>query len=267
MSELNIGFIGGGNMAFAIAEGLTSSGKSHKKNIKICEISTERMEFLRSKGYFVSDQLNSLADCEIVFLAVKPAQASKVLKEFSALTASSSIVSIVAGLSTKKLSECTSCGVIRIMPNTPTLVNEGMFVISEDFTASDTVLCTVTDLLSSIGKVSMSAPNLMDAVTAISGSGPAYVFMFIDAMINAGVRLGLTRDQATELTLQTVKGATEMVSRSDRSPSDLKDMVCSPAGTTIEAVYELEKGGFNALIMEAIKKCEEKSKALSGENK
>ena len=265
MSNIKIGFIGGGSMAYAIAEGLTASNKVIKNDIKICEISPDRREYLNSQEYVTTVNISELSECEIVFLAVKPIHAINVIKEFSQYnTEKCNIISIVAGLSTQKLCENTNCGVIRIMPNTPTLVGEGMFAISNDYTASSDVLDTVTDMLSAIGLVSIVPSRLMDAVTAISGSGPAYVFMFIDAMINAGVRIGLTRAQATELTLQTIKGATEMAKQSDLSPSDLKDMVCSPGGTTIEAVYTLEKGGFNALIMDAIKKCEEKSRALSG---
>lgn len=265
MSSLKVGFIGGGNMAYAIAEGLSASNKVEKNNIIICEISIERRDFLASQKYNVTSNIGELTDCDLVFLAVKPIHALNAVKDFSQYnTNKCTIVSIVAGLSTQKLCNNTSCGIIRIMPNTPTLVGEGMFAISDDYIASEEALIAVKDMLGSIGKVSLVPAHLMDAVTAISGSGPAYVFMFIDAMINAGVRIGLTRAQATELTLQTVKGATEMVQQSDLSPSDLKDMVCSPAGTTIEAVYTLEKGGFNALIMEAIKKCEEKSRSLSG---
>ncbi len=262
-TDITIGFIGGGNMAFAIAAGLVAKKSVNISNVTICEISQSRREFLIANGFNVVDNINDLPDTDLTFLAVKPANAVQALNEYSSVDRKTTIISIVAGLTTGKLAQHTCCDLIRIMPNTPTLVGKGMFAISDDFTANQDTVETVQNLLYKIGEVCIVPARLMDAVTAISGSGPAYVFMFIDAMINAGVRLGLTRDQSTQLTLQTILGSAEMVKSSERSPSDLKDMVCSPAGTTIEAVYALEKGGFNALIMEAIKKCEEKSKQLS----
>ena len=267
MKNIKIGFIGGGNMAFAIANGLISTNNIDISNITICEISQSRRDFLVSKGFNVVESVDQLNNNDFVFLAVKPAYALDVLAQYSAgNNNTSAVISIVAGITTTTLSKYTKHNLIRIMPNTPTLVGKGMFAISDDYTATAEQFETVKGLLAGIGEVCIVSSNLMDAATAVSGSGPAYVFMFIDAMIGAGVRLGLTRDQATTLTLQTVIGAAEMVATSDKSPSDLKDMVCSPAGTTIEAVYALEKGGFNALIMEAIKKCEEKSRQLSGNN-
>lgn len=268
MKNIKIGFIGGGNMAYAIASGLISTNYVDIRNITICEISQPRREYLISQGFSVVESIDQLKSNDFVFLAVKPAYALGVLEQYSACNNSTNaIISIVAGITTSTLSQHTKCKIIRIMPNTPTLVGKGMFAISDDYTVTVENFETVKELLSCIGKVCVVPSHLMDAATAVSGSGPAYVFMFIDAMISAGVRLGLTRDQAAMLTLQTVIGSAEMVSKGNKSPSDLKDMVCSPAGTTIEAVYALEKGGFNALIMDAIKKCEEKSRQLSGNNK
>lgn len=266
MNSCRISFIGGGNMALAIAQGLINAGKTTADSISIYEISPQRREFLREKGFNAVETPGELDESYITFLAVKPAHAKTAAEQYCRSDARcSAVVSIVAGLSTKSICGMFdgNTGVIRIMPNTPTLVGMGMFAISDDYTAANDAVDFVKDILSGIGEVTTVSSSLMDAVTAVSGSGPAYVFMFIDAMASAGVRLGLSRKQAMELTLQTIAGSVEMVRQTGTSPSDLKDMVCSPAGTTIEAVYALEQGAFSAVIMDAIYKCAQKSKELS----
>ncbi|UKI20007.1 MAG: pyrroline-5-carboxylate reductase [Oscillospiraceae bacterium] len=266
MKNEKISFIGGGNMALAIASGLVQCGRVKSSDITIYEISKERREKLIGLGFNAVANAAMLGQSRITFLAVKPAHAKEALEQYAqSVCTCDSCVSIIAGISAKEISRMLldKFKVIRIMPNTPTLVGMGMFAVSDDYTASRDTVDFVIGLLGCIGSVTEVPARLMDAVTAVSGSGPAYVFMFIDAMINAGVRAGLSREQASALTLQTVIGSANMVKQTGKSPSDLKDMVCSPAGTTIEAVYALEKNGFSAAIMEAVKKCEEKSREMS----
>lgn len=265
MNDEYIGFIGGGNMALATAQGLVSSQAVAKDRILIYEVLPQRKEYLCAEGFVATEDIQALTKCTYVFLAVKPKHAAVALAQFQPVAHQScTLISFVTGLSTNSiLTAIPSISTIRVMPNTPALVRQGMFAMADDYTASSAALKRVQALLSTVGDVTVVPTSLMDAVTAVSGSGPAYVFMFIDAMAAAGVKLGLTREQAMQLTLQTVIGAAEMVKQTGDSPANLKDKVCSPAGTTIEAVYTLEKGGFSGLVMQAMVDCERKSKELS----
>jgi pyrroline-5-carboxylate reductase len=148
------------------------------------------------------------------------------------------------------------------MPNTPAMVGEGVFAVSTLHTLSKEMLQLTSDLLSLLGRVYMIDEADFAAVTGVSGSGPAYAFVMIEAMADAGVRMGLTRQTAYELAAQTLVGAGRMVLESAQNPAALKDAVCSPGGTTIEAIYQLEKGGFRAAIMDAVSECAKKAKTL-----
>ena len=201
----------------------------------------------------------------IVVLAVKPDQVAGVLAELrGGFTKQHLLISIAAGVTLAKLEAALPAGarVIRVMPNTPALVGESAraFALGKSATAADGELAK--KLLSAVGVAFQVKESLLDAVTGLSGSGPAYVYMFIDALSDGGVASGLPRDIATKLAAQTVLGAAKMVLETGQHPGALKDQVTSPGGTTIEGLHELEKGKLRAAVMSAVRAATEKSKKL-----
>ena len=175
------------------------------------------------------------------------------------------MVSIAAGWSADRLKAVIGADkkVLRLMPNTPLMVGEGMTVFEVPHSVSDDEYAFIENIFSSIGLVEQAPEKLMDAVTAVSGSGPAYVFLFIEALADAGVLCGLPRAQALKLASQTVLGAAKMVLETGSHPGALKDTVCSPGGTTIEAVKSLENDGLRAAVINAAEKCAIKSRSMS----
>jgi pyrroline-5-carboxylate reductase len=213
---------------------------------------------------------------DIVFLAIKPSQIQAVTKEIAQELSEKILVSIAAGVTLAALQQYTSLlptgfvditAIIRLMPNLPTTVGQGMIALSAlDASQNQThrdAIELVKELLKEAGKVEEVDEYLMDCVTAISGSGPAYAFMFIEALADAAVRMGMSRTQAYTYAAQTLKGAASLVLESGRHPGDLKDAVCSSAGTTIEAVRVLEKRGFRAAVIEAADAAYRKSMELA----
>ncbi|MDR1747664.1 MAG: pyrroline-5-carboxylate reductase [Spirochaetaceae bacterium] len=202
------------------------------------------------------------ADC--IFLAVKPAHIGPVLGELGEDSRNKLFVSMAAGVTLGALADAAAenTKLIRIMPNVPVLVGEGMIGISPGPGISAEELVAVRELLAAAGLTEVVPETLMDGVTAVSGSGPAYGFIFIEALADAAVRFGIPREQAVRYAAQTLKGAAAMVLETGRNPGELKDSVCSPAGTTIEAVYALERGGFRAAVMEAAEAAWIRSKEL-----
>lgn len=265
--EYKIGFIGAGNMAGALINGIITAGIALPKNIFVSDVDKNKLSILSKKGINVSaDNINTIKQCDYIILAVKPNMLDKILNEISAyLSQNTVVISIAAGWSTARLQNGLpkAAKVVRIMPNTPALVGKAMSVISNDHNLDDKELEFVVKLFNALGETAFAGPEQMDAVTAISGSGPAYVFMFIEALADAGVQQGLSRELSLKLAAQTVLGSAEMVISTSEHPSVLCDRVCSPGGTTIEAVFELQKGNFYATIMSAVEKCALKSKALS----
>ena len=259
---MKIGFIGGGNMAGAIANGVISSGLCKKQEICICDINEESLkkydkELVKSKEN--KDALKS----DYIVLAVKPFILSKVLEELASCEIDGKVfISIAAGISVDEMKQILgkNAKVVRVMPNTPAQVGEGMTVIAKpDACVDEKELLDVVKIFSAVGKTEIMPESMLNVVTGVSGSSPAYVFMLIEAMADAGVSGGLSRDAAYKLSAQAVLGSAKMVLETGKHPGELKDMVCSPKGTTIEAVAELEKRGFRAAIIEAIKKCNDKA--------
>ena len=207
-------------------------------------------------GTACSSNADAVKESDVVFVAVKPNVIESVLGEISSLLADKIVVSMAAGVSLEKLklfANNASVKMIRIMPNIPAIYKEGMTALCAEEEISDDDVKIVTELLSSSGKVERVSEKLMDGVTAISGSGPAYGFMFIEALADAAVKFGIPRKQAYVYAAQTLKGAATMALEDERSISELKDAVCSPAGTTIDAVVALEANGFrNAVIQGAV---------------
>ncbi|MGE5473132.1 MAG: pyrroline-5-carboxylate reductase [Ignavibacteriales bacterium] len=271
MPNKRIGIIGCGNMGGALVKGIIKSGEVDAESILVLDEEHKKAETLSKKyGVIARARLNDvLRFADYVILAVKPSIVPEVLKKMKKDELRDTvIISIAAGVtieSIEKVLEC-ECKVARVMPNTPALIKESMSAICYNKNINDKEMTSIKKIFEYIGRVIEVNENQMNAVTALSGSGPAYVFMFIEAMADAGVRMGLKRDIAYELSAQTVLGSAKMVMETGKHPGELKDMVCSPAGTTIEAVYQLEKRGFRGTVMKAIGEAFEKAEEMSEED-
>lgn len=266
---MKIGFIGGGNMAGAIACGVISAGLCKKSEIYICDKNSIVLEKYDDEIH-VSENNQEALSGDYIILAVKPSILPCVLKELARVGRSKIenkvFISIAAGVSVNTIKSYLgeNAKVVRVMPNTPALVLEGMSVLAQcDHCVSQSEFEEVVSIFSSVGRVEILDEKMINTVTGISGSSPAYVYMLIEAMADAGVRDGLSRDVAYRLAAQSVLGASKMVLESGKHPGELKDMVCSPKGTTIEAVAELEKCGFRSAVISAICKCNEKANSLA----
>lgn len=264
---MKLGVIGAGNMGGAIIRGCVAAGMD-PQDITVKGHHPEKMEVMKSEiGIKISDDAGRLAaDSDAVMIAVKPKDTDKVLTEITPfLKQDTIIISIVAGKSIDDINKVcggTARKIVRVMPNTPSMIGEGMSALCRSEAVSDEEYRAVEEIFAGIGRVSEVAELMMDAVTGLSGSGPAYVYMFIEALADGAVLSGMPRAQAYEFAAQTVAGAAKMVLETGRHPGGLKDDVCSPAGTTIEAVRALEKGGFRSLVMEAVIASAEKSQNM-----
>ena len=252
-----IGFIGAGNMAEALIKGILKAGLYSPKNILLSDINQDRLLDLQKKygAQAAKNNMDLVTQSDIIIFAVKPQIIAPVLKEIAPeINKHKLLISIAAGI---KLSLFKTHGgedirIIRVMPNTPALVLKGITAICSDGAAQDDIEKT-KHIFSSIGSVVIIKENLMDVTTGLSGSGPAYVAMIIEALTDGGVLMGLPREISQELALQTVSGTSHLLMESKKHPALLKDMVSSPGGTTIQGIYALEKGGLRASLMEAIK--------------
>ncbi len=265
-SKLSIGFLGAGKMATALAKGFIRAGLVAPKDVIASDVSEAACAaFAKETGAKTTAFNPDVAKfANVLVLAVKPHQVTEALAEIrDALTEKHLIISIAAGVTIAKLETCLDdARVIRVMPNTPALVNSSAtgFALGKAATPADAEL--VTKLFSSVGVAFQVKEALLDAVTGLSGSGPAYVYLFIEALSDGGVAAGLPRDIATKLAAQTVLGAAQMVLETGQHPGALKDMVTSPGGTTIEGVHELEKGKLRGTVMSAVRAAADKSKKL-----
>jgi pyrroline-5-carboxylate reductase len=272
LSKKRIGFLGGGNMAEAIVKGLVASKSVASKNILIADVSPQRLNFLR-KEYKVETASNNRDVAEksdIVILAVKPQIMDKVLEEMRDIDLGKKLlISVAAGYSIlaiesilKRDQEKKKVRVIRTMPNTPALVLEGATAITPGTDADKNDLKVAHFLFSSVGKTVDVAEKQIDAVTGLSGSGPAYIFMIIEALADGGVKMGLSRDVANTLSIQTVLGAAKLAQQSGLHPGELKDRVASPGGTTIAGIHALENGAMRATLMDAVEAAAIRSEEL-----
>ena len=268
MNISKIAFIGGGNMAETIMRGLLREDV----NVAICvaEISPKRRDELTSQFpqvLVVGDAAEAALWGGVVILAIKPQQAEGVLDLLEKIiTPEKLVISIMAGIPTSKIEAnlAPGCRVIRAMPNTPALIGAGATALCQGRKASADDLDLSLKIFALIGTAVAVEEKLMDAVTGLSGSGPAYVFTFIEALSDAGVKNGLPRDVATKLAAQTVLGAARMVVETGEHPALLKEKVTSPGGTTIAALHALESGSFRGVIMDAVDAACLKSKELAG---
>lgn len=264
---MKIGFIGCGNMASAMIGGILRKGIFQKEEIIVSNLTEEGRSRSREKlGVVVTaDNSEVVKNASLIVLAVKPQFYEEVLAEVRAfLTPEHMIVGIAPGKTLAWLEEkCEQpLAVARLMPNTPALVGEGMTGVCANERVTKEMLeqlCTITD---SFGRTELVPERLMDVVSAVSGSSPAYVFMFIEAMADAAVAQGMARKQAYSFAAQAVLGAAKLVLETGKHPGELKDMVCSPAGTTIEGVRALERAGMRSAVYEALQACADKGKRL-----
>ncbi len=267
MASEKVVFIGGGQMAQALAGGAIAAELLHSNDISFVEPNGEQVKVLQAvfPGCAVFNAMqDALHQADLVILSVKP----HVLKEISdqlsqLLEARHLVVSIAAGVSLETLQSILKTGrVVRVMPNTPALVGAGASAISADAQIDDSDISRVQTLLEAVGTVVRVPDSLMHAVTGLSGSGPAYIYVMIEALSDGGVAQGLPREVATRLAAQTVLGAAKMVLDSGKHPGQLKDQVTSPGGTTIAAIRTLEKAGVRSAFIEAVASASERSSQL-----
>lgn len=263
---MKLGFIGCGNMATAILGGILKKGLLQPEEIIVSALHQETLD-KAAASYGIHTTLDNCeaARAEIVFLAVKPQFYETVIREIrDVVTASQLIVSIAPGKSIQTITQWFQKPIklIRTMPNTPAMVGEGVTAVCPADTVTKAELQIIVSLLSACGTAEVMTEPMVDAVVSVSGSSPAYVFMLIEAMADGAVRDGIPRPQAYRLAAQAVLGSAKMVLESGRHPAKLKDMVCSPAGTTIEAVAALEKYGFRSAVLEAMKACTDKTRSM-----
>ena len=265
--SMKLGFIGTGNMAGAIMGGIIKNEIFRPEEIIGADISPAGRDRVKETyGICVTDDNREAAEkAEVLILSVKPQYYAETIAEIrDSVSDDQLIITIAPGKTLAWLEEQfgKAVKIVRTMPNTPALVGEGMTAACVNQYVTDEEKEYALKILSSFGKVEIVAEHLIDAVVAVSGSSPAYVFMLIEAMADAAVSGGIPRNQAYKFAAQAVLGSAKMVLETGRHPGELKDMVCSPAGTTIESVRVLEEKGFRSAVIEAMKKCEEISKSL-----
>ncbi|MFM1768619.1 MAG: Pyrroline-5-carboxylate reductase [Verrucomicrobiota bacterium] len=266
-SGLKIGFLGAGKMATALARGFVSAGLAKPADLLASDPSeAARHSFAQETGAQAGqDNLAVVRACSILILAVKPDQVAAVLEGIRpAFTPEHLLVSIAAGVPLARLEKSlpAPARVVRVMPNTPALVgaSASAYALGPDTRPADGAL--VERLLSSVGLALAVKESYLDAVTGLSGSGPAYAFLILEALSDGGVAAGLPRDTATRLAAQTLLGSAKLVLETGLHPGALKDMVTSPGGTTIEGLHELERAGVRGALMNAVRAATDKSRRL-----
>jgi len=268
LSHKKIAVIGAGNMGRALIGGMLNAKLTSPKNITASRRNEEAVKELRKRWgiHAVTDNKKAAAGADIVILAVKPQLAQAVLGEIAPVIQKNQIiVSIMAGLTTaaivKKLKK--PCPVVRAMPNTPCLVDAGATAIAAGTHAGEKDLALAESIFKSVGKVVTLPESALDAVTGLSGSGPVYIFMVIEAMIDGGVKMGIPRPIAAQLAAQTVFGAAKLVIETGKHPAILKDEVTTPGGCAINAIHILEAKGLRSVLIDAIVTATQRSQELS----
>ncbi|NLL68336.1 MAG: pyrroline-5-carboxylate reductase [Clostridiaceae bacterium] len=275
-----VGFIGVGNMGGALVRSIAEYNKDASKNnlmdepqFSLCAFDTNSTllkKLTNELGILEEPSAASLvSNCDIIVLAIKPQYCRPVLEEIKqVLTPDKIIVSIIVGLPIQYFKSVlgSQARVVRTMPNTPALVGEGMTLVSWNDSINNDEKKAIINLFSCSGKVEELEESLMSEVTALTGSSPAYVFILIEAMADAAVKSGIQRSMAYRLAAQAVLGSAKMVLETEKHPAELKDMVCSPAGTTIDAVATLEQEGFRNAIIKAMDECTKKAREIGSKN-
>lgn len=264
---MKLGIIGFGNMAEAILGGILSSGFIAKEDVKASG-KDDVMLKKASEQYGIgveTDNCKLVEASDVILLSVKPQILADVIREIKDVCSSDKlIISIAAGKTQQWIEDAFGCAhkVVRCMPNTPALVGAGSTGICFSDSVTESEKAYALKMFSCVGKAQEVPEKLMDVVVGVSGSAPAYVFMFIEAMADAAVEMGMPRAQAYEFAAQAVMGSAKLLLETGKHPGELKDMVCSPAGTTIAAVRVLEEKGMRAAVMDAVIKCIERSREL-----
>ena len=268
LKDKKIGIIGTGNMGEALVSGLIGSESTSPENIICTDVRKDKLESVNEK-YGVAILTNNIEAVEIsdiVIYAVKPQIIASVLKETtSCLDMSKLIISIAAGVPLAAIASCLKkeLRLIRVMPNIAAFVKESASVIAAGDSATEEDIQLSMAIFNSMGKsIFLKENNLMDAVTGLSGSGPAYIFLIVDALADAGVKVGLAREDALFLSSQTVLGAAKLLMETKEHPGRLKDMVTSPGGTAIAGIHSLEKGGLRTTLIDAVEVATQRSKEL-----
>ncbi len=264
---MKIGFIGSGNMGNAMMRGIIASGKITENEIMASDAMAGALTAVEKDLGILTSMDNKIVAsfADVVFLAVKPQYYRDVIEEIRDVISLDKIVVAIAPGKTLDWLEGVfdkPVKIIRTMPNTPAMVREGMIGMCPNAHVSKEEIALVRDVCSGFGSTEIVSENLMDVVAAVSGSSPAYVFMFIEAMADAAGAEGMSRPQAYKFAAQAVLGSAKMVLETGKHPGELKDMVCSPGGTTIEAVRVLEEKGLRSAVFEAVKACVSKSRGI-----
>ncbi|MDI6786600.1 MAG: pyrroline-5-carboxylate reductase [bacterium] len=268
MLDLKVTFLGAGNMAEAIIKGILKDEFLCPHKIFVSDIRKERIDYFsdRYKVNVFSDNVGAVKGADVVILSIKPQVINQVIDGIrTTLNSNQIVISIAAGISTKCIEDKIKkkIKVIRIMPNMPALIGQGISAISLGKHVQEKEAKIAYEIFSAIGEVVNIEEKLMDAVTALSGSGPAYVFAFIEALVDAGVELGISREISFKLAVETVKGAVLTVLETGKHPVLLKEKVASPGGTTISALHILEEWGFRSSIISAVRTAAKRSLELS----
>ena len=259
-----LGVIGCGNMASAIIGGIVKTGYAKPQSIFVSDVDDSKLSFISGLYGVQSTKSNEevVKAADTLILAIKPNLHEVILDEIvGSLNKSTIIVTIAAGIDIKYIESKLGkdAKVIRTMPNTPSLVGEGLTALCYNHNITEDDVKRVKCIFESFGKVEVVEESLMDYVPSLSGSSPAFAFMFIEALADGGVASGFPRDKAYRMAAQAVLGAARMVLETEKHPGELKDMVCTPAGATIQAVMALEKNNFRGAVLEAMRACNKKS--------
>ena len=263
---MQLGFIGCGKMATALIEGVVASGVFAKGEIIVSDRYPAAVEAVVKKCGVraASDNASLATEADVIVSCVKPADAAEALGVLKNVGAGKLVISIMAGVPISKLQEF--CGakarIVRVMPNTPALVNKGAAAYALGEGVSESEARIVEKIFSAVGTVACVKEPLLDAVTGLSGSGPAFIYLIIEALSDSGVLMGLPRDLSLQLAAQTVSGAAEMVLKTGLHPAQLKEQVTSPGGTTIAGLAALEKAGVRAAFQSAVRVATERSVEL-----
>ena len=261
-----IACLGAGQMAEALLGGLLVAKIAEPSDLWATDPSEPRRDLLKQRfGIRVGSDNQAAAEwADIVLLAVKPQVLGFVLHDVSSSLSGRLIISVAAGIPIRYVADRVPAGarIVRVMPNAPAMVREGMSVLAFGPTVTDTDKTDVRRMFESVGRVALVDELLMDAVTGLSGSGPAYIFMAIEALADGGVKMGLSRATAELLAAQTAVGAARTVLETGEHPGRLKDRVASPGGTTIAGLHQLEQGSFRASLIAAVRAAAERARAL-----
>ncbi|QGU96678.1 pyrroline-5-carboxylate reductase [Clostridium bovifaecis] len=264
----NIGFIGCGNMASAMIKGIVKSNLINPQQIIASNPSDLKLNKIKNESGILTtnDNLEVARFSKVLFLSIKPNKYKDIVDEIKdSISEDTIIITIAAGISINRVEEYfgKKVKIVRSMPNTPALVGEGMSVLSPNELVAKEEIEEVVEIFKCFSKVEILEESYIDTVTALTGSSPAYVYMFIEALADGAVLMGLPRAKAYKMAAQAVYGSAKMVLETNKHPGELKDEVCSPGGTTIEAVYSLEKNRLRAAVIEAMEKCTDKAKKMN----